>query len=873
MTALRVGQVMMWDGRLWVNAEIGEAGTVYDARQYGMLPSATAAVNVASLNEAITAANAAGGGRVLIPDGEYECGSGDILLKSNIMLDFAPGAILNEPHITATGTVGSEIPFTSPALRGASSIALATSSLANGDWLRIASIVHAFSADAGVWQLGHQEEFANYLAEFVRVADASDPAEAVLVNSTAFPYSNTPGGDSDAGFANQCSVAMKVTFIENVRLKGLRTRGKQASALVGVVHLTYCRDVVLEDCELIADENESTVLARMTQCLDCHIRGSRVSGRRRDIPATSGATPVLFETCQGCTLNDVTIEGGFQGLDISWGGTGAVNRGGPSIACGAVNCRSYGASSDGFTTHDGNYANFFRGCTVFGSHFGVRIRSRADEIANCTIIGGGDDSGDVGIYVYQGAAVDCDVHDNVVQGTHRGMVFDLQTALFSSEYIALIDLIGNNAHFHDNKLYDCASHSVDIAEVDTTNKIVGPRLINTEIHRPSLYGVYVRSYANGTVIRGLFVHGLTGTNYGIRYEANIKRLHIDDVHCYGGAAGAVPIVGPSTSTFLTDATTFPAGEAEAFLHIGAVYSDASTKSSSVIRDADAFLRPHWPGLSNRTYVDVFANTSGTWSKRLGALWVRVFMVGEGGPGGSGSKYGAGVQCGGGGGGGGASIIDHTLSADACGNTETVSATATGKGGASVTANTTDGNAGSGQSSVHFGSLLTAGNGAAGQGGTNAAGGTAGSDSSGNPPGEEGGNGGFGAAGSSAATALNSGTSGGGGGGGISAADAAFDGGAGGASRIMGTTDGASGGKAAGTVAGTDGVSLGADGWAPGGGGGGGASSVSGNAGKGGAGGGYGAGGGGGGAARDSVGDSGAGGAGGAPLCVVITYCE
>jgi hypothetical protein len=849
------------------------SAVVRHAGLHGFLPAASAATNVAALNTLITAVNALGGGTIVVPDGDYDCDSGAIVLKSNVHIHFAPNAVLDNPYFTATGTVGSEIVFDAPADRGASTIELDTATLDNGDWLRIASIVHAFSADAAEWQLGHQENYHNYLAEFVRVADASDPAEATLLNSTIFPYSNTPGADTDAGFANQVSVALKVTFVENVRVKGLRTRGKQALPL-GPVHLTYCRDVVFEDCELIADEDESTILFRLTHCLDCHARGGRIVGRRTNIPGTSAANPVLFETCQGCTLNDVTIEGGFQGLDITWVASAPINRGGPSIACGAINCRAYGTNTDGFTSHDGNYANFFRGCTVFGSHFGIRIRSRADEISNCLVIGGGGDVSDAGLYVYQGAAVDCNVHDNIVQGTRRGLMFDLRSSLFASDYFDLFELIGNNAHIHNNKIYDCASHGILVELADTTAVSVGPRLINNEVHRPGADGdgIRVRAYNNGTIIKGLYVYGLQGTNAAIRYEANIKRLHIDDVHCYGGAVGAPAISGPSAATFLTDATTFPAGEAEAFLHIGAVYTDAATPSEFVIQDADAYLRPHWAGLSNRTYVDVFT-ANGTWTKRLGALTVKVFLVGEGGPGGSGAKYGAGVQCGGGGGGGAAAVLEHTFLASGLSDTVAVTATAAGKGGASQSTNSSDGKAGSGQVAAVFGAYLTAGNGSAGGGGTNAAGGTAGSSSSGDPEGSAGGAGGFGAAGSAGSTAFNGGASGGGGGGGLSAADGEFDGGAGGGSRFMTTTSGAAGGKAGGTVAGTDGVTLGVDACAQGGGGGGGASSKSGNAGKGGAGGKYGAGGGGGGAARNDTGDSGEGGAGGAPLCVAITYCE
>ncbi len=55
MTGLRTGQVMMWNGSLWVNAEIGEGLPTYDAQVYGATPGGTVDAS-AGLLAAITAA-------------------------------------------------------------------------------------------------------------------------------------------------------------------------------------------------------------------------------------------------------------------------------------------------------------------------------------------------------------------------------------------------------------------------------------------------------------------------------------------------------------------------------------------------------------------------------------------------------------------------------------------------------------------------------------------------------------------------------------------------------------------------------------------------------------------------------------------------
>jgi hypothetical protein len=88
MTALRVGQVMMWDGRLWTNAEIGEAAELFYVEHYGTMTAddATAGtVNVASIHAAIASASAAGGGIVQLPAGLYYI-DGTITVPSNVTL-------------------------------------------------------------------------------------------------------------------------------------------------------------------------------------------------------------------------------------------------------------------------------------------------------------------------------------------------------------------------------------------------------------------------------------------------------------------------------------------------------------------------------------------------------------------------------------------------------------------------------------------------------------------------------------------------------------------------------------------------------------------------------------------------------------------
>src|SRR5690606_6202270 len=134
-------------------------------------------------------------GEVFAPVGSYNVPT--LELKPNVTIRGAGrGTRILNALWTADGTVGDEIEITAAVARGATTIPLDTTGLEAGDWVRVSSCVNANSADAGAYQMGDRETDHSYLAEFVQVKDASDPAEADLHSGVLFPYSDTPGSDS-----------------------------------------------------------------------------------------------------------------------------------------------------------------------------------------------------------------------------------------------------------------------------------------------------------------------------------------------------------------------------------------------------------------------------------------------------------------------------------------------------------------------------------------------------------------------------------------------------------------------------------------------------------------------------------------------------
>ncbi len=262
-------------------------------------------------------------------------------------------------------------------------------------------------------------------------------------------------------------------------------------------------------------------------------------------------------------------------------------------------------------------------------------------------------------------------------------------------------------------------------------------------------------------------------------------------------------------------------------------------------------------------VQVFTS-SDTWIKPSATSYREVYVacIAGGGGGGSGRKGAVSSDRGGGGGGGGGGYSEATLPLSELADSETVTVGAGGPGAADVTANSTNGSAGTAGGNSSFGDHVTAFGGAAGGGGSTSAG-AGGAGGVGVHSGGDGGNGlhsGTAEAGDASAGAAG----GGGGGGGIPTSNSGRSGGAGGATLRPSRVGGAGGVGSAGSPGnGNAGGDL-----RPlcGSGGGGAASGFASNGG----GGLFGGGGGGGGAGLNSVANGGGGGDGGDGVVVVIT---
>jgi len=556
-------------------------GSRFNVLAYGADP--TGSSDPSSSFAAAAAAAALVNGTVYIPKGVYGNADWEWTVPSGVTVEGeGDGSVLYRCWLRVAGSFGNAIPFTGATVRGATSIPIAATGLTN-KWLRVSSVINCQSPDAGVDQLGTVVSEASFFGEFARVLTGGG-ASATLDCRLVFPYSNTPGPDSGS-FTT--SIAREITFAEDVvlrRFKLLRPNSGHSE----VMRFRFCRKLFVEKVTIDCDDQVAQGIA-CDYSLDCRFVDVTTIAKRTAVPLSSVTNGILFYSCQSCVGDRCTMLNGYQGVDITYIVSDATNRGGPCIGCGFINSTARDNERDGFTTHQGGYASFFETCTVFAKLGGIRIRSRGDRVHNCRVFGA--QAANFGILIDDAAVVDSVVSENYVEGAAEGILFThALTGLLPLETLLKC---GSTLITH-NTVRKTTDHGIYANTAQTSAINVGPKIVDNDIHFPAGNGIQIESYNNGTIVERNRISGIAASQFGIRWGANIKRLHIGtnwvyDVDAAGFAAG-----GNSTASMMTDLVTFPAGDAEAFLFVGEIFTDAATPFSSILRVPIAYTQPNTP---------------------------------------------------------------------------------------------------------------------------------------------------------------------------------------------------------------------------------------------------------------------------------------
>lgn len=250
-----------------------------------------------AIQACIDYANSAGGGVVVFSAHHtFKIVAAHLVQKSNVHLLGLPGAVLDmttvavsggyKHGVKAEGTLGDSILLTANATAGLYSVTVASvTGLAVGDWVQIAT------EGANYYPYANDPAYNVDRGEIKRIRDITD---LTLTFETAFYDEYTT--------ANSAFIK-KISFIENVSVKGLKILGDTAadSAEMGIYY-KFVNKFAIEDCDL---ENQDLYQIGLISCIDGDIHDNR--GRQSFYNGTTGSTfygIAVLDSCQWLRIHD-----------------------------------------------------------------------------------------------------------------------------------------------------------------------------------------------------------------------------------------------------------------------------------------------------------------------------------------------------------------------------------------------------------------------------------------------------------------------------------------------------------------------------------------------------------------------------------------
>lgn len=411
----------------------------------------------AAINAAITAANTAGGGRVVIPRGTYKLTT-TIAMLSDVHVECEPGVEfeLSEADTTivvrfgtAGSFIGSGVAFAADRTRGQRGIVTAAvHGCAAGDLVRLIGQRNALSADAGAFQLStgtgglptcHFQEFA-----FVRNVLSTTSLE--LDRAIFFPDYNSHDDDETSETALAASLLIKVTPCRDASWSGgtFLSGDSPVTNLFQFASSYKCRVAGVTD--LRGDRLGASFLAVVSfQCVFEKCVSIVAEDLTFDYDTHHNTlTPFRITGAQECRISDCDIVRGAQCIDFTYSATYKFC----TYRCVVENCRVDGAMEQAFTSHPGVYGSVIRGndftsCTAAG----LLLRGLAERVEDNRIRGQIWTFPDpdvaprhAGIQLTQGHTRDTVIRGNLIEGFHYGVLI-LDTA---AEYTRMGNTIQSN---------------------------------------------------------------------------------------------------------------------------------------------------------------------------------------------------------------------------------------------------------------------------------------------------------------------------------------------------------------------------------------------------------------------------------------------
>lgn len=544
----------------------------------------TGANDAAKINNALVS----GASEVYLQrDKTYDCSAAVISLPSGVRL-IGKNSTLNNLRLECIGTTGSEVSLTANVNQGDSALQFNTTGFSVGDWIYVMSCINCKSPEASPMQLGPliAGEYV-YYNEFRYIKSIDSGSQATVQGYMLFPYTTTPGTNSGS---RTVSTVRKVTFADRSGLIGCNITGDYtgsgATTAFGKIYGKWTKDFLLHDCHL-----DIGTIAKYACEFSNSLYGSweHSSVKRMSYGTEISSLPsgrslynsFIFFGCFEPSVTDNVIDGGYQCVDFTWdeANAGCVN---PTADRNTMrNCR------DGATTHPGTFGGSLSNNKTHSS-MGIRVRSKSTVANGNQCVGDSLGSGN-GIYFAGGFTEGSVAIGNTVSKFLNGISVE-----GSDIDGGPTDPIG--CLISGNTVTNCAV-GILISRNEASALNMGVLISANTITRCTSDGIQVLAYANGTTLDGNKILNMgASARAAIEFAANITGLTIRGHEFVNLGSSCFQIRGSSSTTFITDTTTFSAGEAAAFLVIDgnrSIGTDAG--NTGIVRnltDFDASLRAH-----------------------------------------------------------------------------------------------------------------------------------------------------------------------------------------------------------------------------------------------------------------------------------------
>ena len=474
-----------------------------------------------------------------------------IIIDDSVKMDFSAITGTSGQYAWSfKGTLGSEIRLTANATRNDTQITIAdTTGIEVGDYLYLMGQRNALHPDAGEeWQLGvptgyFYDAHACYFAEPLHVISVDHVTKIVKFSKPIiFPNYRVDKTLETSALARECSTVQKLTFAENISIKGGNWIGGGGCSLIE----TYvCKDF---DLKIKADMKSNTgsvfqnKLSLNSEC-DIKCRHSNVYYITVD---HSNYNSIKDMSSWGSRLYiDDTY--GVQCIDITY-----IINGGVTLFTN-LRSNSHDSHEQGLTFHAGAYGWVIEDATVYrAKQSGLTLRSRYGHIKSATVIGRNINETLAGIQFSQWAK-DIQLSNFYIAGYNLGISVGDNNAI--DEPIDKSLNITNGTIVQPSIGIRLLSRGtvVDNYTPKISDKPSGLTIANVKILKPTQYGVFVGSYVNNVQLNKVHFDIIKNGVFGVYVDTNSVG-HDMDISADEVETGGILF----RDIAFNDRTTFPA---------------------------------------------------------------------------------------------------------------------------------------------------------------------------------------------------------------------------------------------------------------------------------------------------------------------------